>query len=197
MRYFQTFSPLVWGELDLPVLGMTSDWHGVALNPPLGFALAADAASLWFVATRQAPATCRHGAEPGSFTEGLWERDVAELFIADPASGSYVEFNLAPNGAWWAARFSAPRIRSPVQPDFQSAAASHWEEPSANGWCAAIRVPLPFLKRELGFGEKTTANVTAILNYPQQTFHSAARLPGAEPDFHQPAAFPRLVPLRM
>jgi hypothetical protein len=196
MKFFQSANPLAWGQLDLPVFGMTSDWHGRPLIPPLGFVVAADAAALWFVATRPAPATCRPGAEPGAFTEGLWEWDVAELFLADPVSGAYLEFNLAPNGAWWAAKFGAPRIRSGSQPDFQSALTSHWEDSPVEGWCAAIRVPLDLLESEIGFGPQSTANATAILNSPQQTFHSAAKLPGADPDFHQPAAFTRLIAIR-
>lgn len=194
MRLFRSDSPLTWGELDLPVLGMTSDWHGRALNPPMGFAVATDTASLWFLATRDAPAICRPGAEPGAFTEGLWEWDVAELFLADPASGVYLEFNLAPNGAWWAAKFTAPRVRALSQPDFQSFVTSHSEGIIGNAWCAAIRVPLDFLVSEIGYGAHTTANATAILNSPHQTFHSAAKLPGLQPDFHQPGAFPGLIP---
>lgn len=194
MRLFQSDRPLAWGELDLPVLGMTSDWHGRALNPPLGFVLVTDTKSLWFVATRQSPATCRPGVAPGAFTEGLWEWDVAELFLADPTRGNYLEFNLAPNGAWWAAKLISPRVRAQTQPDFQSAVTSYWEKISDNGWCAAIQVPIDFLKSEIGFGSQTTANATAILNSPKQSFHSVAKLPGAEPDFHQPASFLRLVP---
>ena len=197
MTLFQCGSPLAWGGLDLPLLGLTYDWYGQALNPPLGFAVAADSTSLWFVATREATAICRPGSEPGTFTEGLWGWDVSELFLADPASDAYLEFNLAANGAWWAAKFSAPRLLARAQPDFQSAVTSHWEEISGGGWCAAIRVPLDFLGSGIGFGAQTTANATAILNSPHQTFHSAAKLPGAEPDFHQPSAFPILVPERI
>lgn len=196
VQLFQSDSPLAWGGLDLPVLGMTSDWHGRALAPPLGFTVAADPASLWFVATRQAPALCRPGSEPGSFTEGLWEWDVAELFLADPENGAYLEFNLAPNGAWWAAKFTAPRVRAEKQPDFRSIVTSHWEGISGDGWCAAIRVPLEFLEKEIGYGPQTTANATAILNSPKQTYHSAHQLPGADPDFHQPSTFARFSPIR-
>lgn len=196
MRLFQSDSPLAWGELDLPLLGMTFDWYGRTLTPPLAFTVVTDPDSLWFVAIRRAPASCRPGAAPGSFTEGLWEHDVAELFLADSISGIYLEFNLAPNGAWWAAKFTAPRVRSAVQPDFASIVSIHWEEISEEGWCAAIRVPLAFLEKEISFGADTTANATAILNSPLQTFHSARKLPGAEPDFHQPAAFVRFSPLR-
>ncbi len=192
MRFFQSDATLVWGRLDLPVMGMNTDWYGAELLPPLCFTLATDPTHLWFVAARQAPATCFPGAEPGSFTEGLWEHDVAELFLADPKSGAYLEFNLAPNGAWWAAKFIAPRVRAVEQPDFPSIVTSRWEDVAAGAWCSAIRVPLAVLEKEIGFGAETTANVTAILNSPHQTFHSAHKLPGAEPNFHQPGSFIRI-----
>lgn len=191
MRLLLSDTALVWGELDLPVMGLDSDWHGAPLSPPLCFAIATDSSSLWFVATRQAPAACRPGAEPGSFTEGLWEYDAAELFLADPASGAYLEFNLAPNGAWWAAKFTAPRVRAREQPDFPSAVESLWGDAAGGTWCAALRVPLALLEKEIGFGAETTANATAILNFPHQTFHSAHKLPGTTPDFHQPSSFVR------
>ncbi len=191
MRLFQCDTKLVWGRLDLPVMGMNSDWHGVELHPPLCFTIATDSSNLWYVVTRQAPATCRPGTEPGSFTEGLWEYDVAELFLANPKTGAYLEFNLAPNGAWWAAKFSAPRVRTEEQPDFRSFVTSHWEDVSNETWCAAICVPLTLLEEEISFGAETTANATAILNSPHQTFQSAHKLPGTEPDFHQPASFVR------
>jgi hypothetical protein len=193
VQIFTSERPLVWGELDLPVLGMTSDWHGQPLEPPLGFTIAADPSHLWFVATRQAPALCHPGAEPGRFTEGLWEYDVAELFMADPESGAYLEFNLAPNGAWWAAKFTSPRVRSPVQPDFEAAVEAHFSDDGDGTWFAALAIPTAFLGTHVGFGNGETANVTCIMNSPQQTFHSACKLPGSEPDFHQPVHFPRLV----
>jgi len=193
VQIFTSERPLAWGELDLPVLGMTGDWYGQPLDPPLGFTIAADSSNLWFVATRQAPALCHPGAEPGGFTEGLWEYDVAELFMADPESGAYLEFNLAPNGAWWAAKFTSPRVRSQVQPDFGAAVTAHFSDGGDGTWFAALAIPTAFLKEHVGFGSGETANVTCIMNSPQQTFHSACKLPGSEPDFHQPSHFSRLV----
>jgi len=191
MQLTRSDAALIWGELDLPVMGISSDWHGAELDPPLCFAIAHDSESLWFIANRQAKVACHPGAEAGSFMEGLWEHDVAELFLAAPASGAYLEFNLAPNGAWWGAKFTAPRVRAIEQPNFPSLVVSHWDELSDVAWCAALCVPLAFLKKEIGFGAKTTANVTAILQSPHQTFHSAHKLPGTAPDFHQPSSFIR------
>jgi hypothetical protein len=197
MQLFITNTPLAWGELDLPLLGITSDWSGTSLAPPLGFSLATDPSHLWFVATRQAPATPLPGSSSGIFTPGLWEYDVAELFIADGNSGQYLEFNIAPNGAWWAAKFSSTRIQSEEQPAFSEYIQAYHDDPDPDSWLVALSIPLAFLKEQIGFGSGSSGNPAFIMNSPEQTFHSAARLPGTEPDFHQPERFPKLIPCKL
>ena len=165
--------------------------------PPLAFLLAADREHLWFIATRQARASVLPSAVAGSFMEGLWEGDVAELFIADPEGESYLEFNLAPNGAWWAAKFCAVRERSDVQPDFQNHIHTYHDTGAVDCWVAAISIPLAFLVEHISFRVGSPANVAFILNSPDQTFHSATKLRGEIPDFHQPLNFPKTLPLKL
>lgn len=186
-------TPLEWGSLNLPLLGIATDWHGKNLRPPVAFTLATDGDKLWFIATRQAATAIHPGAEPGAFTAELWKHDVAELFIAAPEGGRYIEFNLAPNGAWWACEFDGVREAAVSQPDFGSAIASFHDEVEDDSWLAAMAIPLGFLREEISFGSGSRANVAFILNSPKQTFHSAAKLPGDVADFHQPGAFPALV----
>ena len=194
MQLFTHDSPLEWGTIDLPLLGISGDWHGRPLNPPAAFTLASDESKLWFVATRQAPATIHPDAEPGAFTPEQWKYDVAELFIADAEGGGYLEFNLAPNGAWWACKFDSVRKATPIQPDFQGAVTTHHDAPQPGAWLAALVIPIAFLREHAGFGTGSRANVTFILNSPAQTFHTASKLPGDEPDYHQPQAFQPLLP---
>jgi hypothetical protein len=193
MQLFTVENPLEWGSLDLPLLGLSTDWYGKSLVPPAAFALATDGLKLWFVATRQSPASTHPDASPGNFTAELWKHDVAELFIADPRGG-YLEFNLAANGAWWACKFSTVREASPSQPDFAGSASTYHDASQPGSWLAALAVPLEFLQEHIGFGLNSRANVAFILNSPAQTFHSSSKLPGANPDFHQPHAFQRLIP---
>jgi len=198
MHIFNSGDPLVWGELDVPLLGITEDWSGRALVPPLGFSLATDPRDLWFVATRQqARASILPGASPGEFIPGLWKYDVAELFIADPEGNAYLEFNLAPNGAWWAAKFSSPRELCEIQPDFQNHIRTYHDVEDADCWVAAVSIPLGFLREHISFGVGSPANATFILNSPDQTFHSATKLRGDTPDFHQPSKFPKTIPLKL
>lgn len=191
MKIFESQQALAWGSLDLPLFGVTEDWSGNKVKPPVGYSLAIDSENLWFVATRQATACVLPNAEADRFTPELWKADVSELFLADPQSGSYLEFNIAANGAWWASKFSAPRVPHGNQPDFISQVSSFSEADPSN-WVCALSVPIRFLSDEISLGPQTTGNATFIQNSPDQIFLTAVKLPGGEPDFHQPSHFSRL-----
>lgn len=192
MTIFTSSQPLMWGELDVPLLGMTKDWHGSALHPAPAYSLAMDGQRLWFVAHHRKAASPHPQARPGKFMAELWRYDVAELFISHPESGRYFEFNLAPNGAWWSCEFSAPRVRV-EEIDIAMPEVATFSDMAADGsWVAAMALPLDLLKARLDFGPQTRANVTMILNSPDQQFVSAADLGSGEPDFHQPARFSRV-----
>lgn len=192
MTVIRCAKPLAWGELDLPLFGLARDWNGAAVEPPAAFSVAVDPVRLWFVAAHGRPARLHPAARPGRFTAGLWQHDVAELFVADPASGRYLEFNLAPNGAWWSCEFTGPRVRAEaVEVAFPEVAAFAELAPDG-GWVAAMSVPLDLLRARVGFGEGSVANVTFIVGSPEQRFLSAADLGGGEPDFHRPERFPKV-----
>jgi len=189
MTIFESARPLVWGELDVPLFGLAKDWHGARVEPAAGFALVSDAERLWFVANHRRPALVHPHGRPGKFQAELWRYDVAELFLADPRSGRYFEFNLAPNGAWWTCEFTAPRVRA-EQVDIAMPEVATFSELAADGsWVAALALPLDLLRARLDFGPATLANVTFILESPQQRFLTATELGGAAPDFHRPEQF--------
>ena len=56
MTIFTSQTPLKWGELDVPMLGLEKDWHGTTLQPPAAYALATDPRRLWFIAHHRRPA---------------------------------------------------------------------------------------------------------------------------------------------
>jgi hypothetical protein len=193
MTIFKTPHPLRWGSLDLPLFGLGRDWRGEPVSPAAGFSLAVDDRHLWFLAHHDKPAQPHPEARPGVFHADLWRHDVAELFLADPVSGRYFEFNLAPNGAWWCCEFTAPRLRAD-ESDVAMPDVATFAEVAENGaWLAAMALPLDLLQARLDFGTQTRANVAFILGSPQQSFLSAADLGGKTPDFHQPAKFQPLV----
>lgn len=192
MTIFTSPTPLIWGELDLPLFGLNRDWHGDHVEPAAGFSLAVDAHRLWFLAHHRKPAQLHPKARPGLFQAELWRYDVAELFIADPRSGRYLEFNLAPNGSWWSCEFTEPRVRA-EEMDIAMPEVATFSELSTDGsWVAAMALPLDLLKARLDFGNESRVNVTFILNSPEQRFLTAADLGRGEPDFHQPQRFSRI-----
>ena len=197
MIFFESETPLEWGALDVPLLAIPHDWYGNPLDPAPGYAVACDPLHLWFVAHHRAPASAHPASRPGGFHAELWKHDVAELFLADPASGRYLELNLAPNAAWWSCEFTAPRQRAEeldiAMPDVHT-----WSDLAADGsWVAAMAVPLDILQARIDFGANTHVNVCMVLASPAQRFLTAAPLGDGGPDFHRPGHFvkPRIVPL--
>ena len=193
MTIFESSRPVRWGEMDLPLLGITRDWHGAELEPPAGYALVADGRHLWFVAHSRQPAELHPEARPGGFVVGLWQYDCAELFLADPVSGRYFEFNLAPNGAWWSCEYTAPRVRV-EEVDIAMPEVATFADLAADGaWLAAMALPLDLLRARVDFGPETRVNVTFMLGGRGQCHASAADLGGGTPDYHRPARFPKVV----
>ena len=161
--------PLHWGALDLALFGLEKDWYANPMEVPAAFGLAMDHGSFWFVATRRKPAVIHPQARPGKFTPELWQHDVAEFFMSHPGSGRYLEFNLAPNGAWWSAEFSAPRVRA-NEDDEEIPGVKTFSSLSPDGtWVAAASIPLDILQARIGFGEATRMNVTMIVDSAVRT----------------------------
>lgn len=189
MQIFTSRKLLGWGKLDLPLFGLNEDWFGSTLENPSTFTLATDPDFLWFIGIFPQAARIHPSALPGQFTPELWKYDVAELFLTNPSRAEYLEFNLTSNGAWWASKFSSVRKASPSQPDFISQVLTHHECVEGHHGVACLQIPLNFLKKEIDFGAYTAANITIIRDSPSHRYLSASKLPGAEPDFHQPAEF--------
>ena len=192
VQIFTSEQPIGWGNLELPLLGLQQDWQGKPLIQALGFSLAMDPTQLWFIAAPQQLQQVHPEAVSGEFTPELWKHDVSELFLGDPSTGHYLEFNLAANGAWWAAKFCKPRQAQELQPSFQTQIQSYADLSSPSNPIAALSIPLDFLRREINLGKSTVSNVTFIQHSPAQIFISAAPLPGVDPDFHQPSHFLQL-----
>lgn len=169
---------------DITRLSLRSDWFGDPLSPPLDCTQEWHNDGIELSFSRSAP-SCPHPASQLSrFQEGLWEFDVAEAFFQETESGRYLEVNLAPNGGWWASWHSGVRVREERQPDFSQIKTKGECKPDS--WKASIFLPASLFHEPL---PSLRYNLTAILNSPQQTFHTLASLPGKNPDFHQPEHF--------
>lgn len=128
----------------LPRQELVNDWFGYDVEPSAEFAFATDGEYLWFLASRSKEATVHPDARPGQFLPELWRYDLAEWFMAAGDGTNYWEFNLAPNGAWWACAFSDTRraneaIPAPLAVDTKCILTDE-------GWCAMARIPLNELR---------------------------------------------------
>lgn len=162
------------------------EWYGNTVEPPYVYCFTYSPDGLEFIAARKAPALVHPEAQRGAFQAELWRYDAAEFFISTPSGERYMEFNLSPNGAWWAAVFSAPRQ---IAPGFE-----HWQPQgiratgscSQDGWSCRALIPNSVLQ-EVGI-DYTSCRLTAaaILNSPQQIFLTTALPCDTQPDFHRP-----------
>lgn len=167
---------------------LTREWYGSAVAAPVRYSFRTDGTSLIFRAEQNAPVLLPPYAEPGVFTEKLWMYDLAEFFIASADGSRYLEFNLCPNGAWWACAFSAPRVAMENAPAMQGITAQGSVTPG--GWSAEAALPLSLLA-ELGLSvENCRLAATAVLNSPNYLYLTTAEDLSGEPDFHRPHAWP-------
>lgn len=164
---------------------LTRDWYGAAHPSRPAFTLALDAERITLTARVAQPALTVP-ADDGSFREGLWEGDCAELFLVNPATGAYVEFNLSPLGGWWCCAFTAPRRRAVAAPVAPAGVTTRGIS-RPDFWEAEIVIPLSALPAELAFDPATTrGNITFCLGRDPQRYLSFADLGGGSPDYHRP-----------
>lgn len=108
----------------------------------------------------------------------LWHYDVIECFVVG-ASGRYLEVELGAGGHFLVLTFDAPRRRcdehESLRPGLEHAR-------DARGWRAAITLPWECIPEPV-----CGLNAFLAARGEHLAFHP---LPGAEPDFHQPARFP-------
>jgi len=120
----------------------------------------------------------------------LWKQTCLEIFMRDPASGLYWEWNFAPSGEWDAFCFSGYRQRL-----LHAARASQGVrliEPVRAGLLrACIDVSFsPLLHQAFLSGDQWQIAPTAVIK--TKTHHLsywAAKHAGAKPDFHAPEGF--------
>lgn len=159
-------------------------WDGVRLDVPLEWSLACDDHRMWFVCRIPGRASFDATHIGGTFVEGLWEHDVAELFLMD-AEGRYQEFNVSPTGAWWSCGFSAYRARatpSPVPGEVLVEARLDTE-----AWEVVFSVPLRDLSIPLN--KVVGVHISAISRSPYTRYLSSSPVVGATPDFHRRECF--------
>ena len=174
--------------LALPRESRASDWHGARLPIPLSWSIALDPQALWFVCTL--PGGGRSSSTSGEFVEGLWEEDVAELFIKSP-SGAYQELNIAPSGAWWSMTLTDYRVRSEVAQRPHLLSLSTFVD--GESW--NVVVSLARSTMEVPVSPDSLLHVSGMWYQPQPCYLSSRPAPDEAPDYHHRECFERAVML--
>jgi hypothetical protein len=188
------FSRKTPGFHDLKASGefILKDWAGKKIPRPVKFLFRIDDTHFHFlVRDENGPGLSHPDSEPSQYQPALWKYDVAEFFLMSADRSRYLEFNLAPNGAWWSSSFTKPRVSAPGEPSPIPDVATSAER-TDHFWQASARIPLFWLHAHYGFGKKCLLNATFILKSPGQIFLTAGDLGKGEPDFHRPDRFPTI-----
>ena len=163
---------------------LTHEWYGTPVNAPVEFSFTIEEEYLVFRAAQAASVTIHPEARPGEFTEELWMYDTAEFFVADAEGKQYLEFNLCPNGAWWACTFTEPRVRDATA-GIPVGVRTRGEVTPA-GWSCCAMLPLAYF-RSLGIDVyDCRLAATCILNSPDYLFLTTSDDQSGEPDFPRP-----------
>ncbi len=170
---------------DAPWQKLSCEWHGQSVEPPCEFRFCLTPDALLFSARRAAPALLHPEAREGAFQEELWRYDTAEFFITSTGGERYLEFNLAPNGAWWSAVFTDPRVVDPTVPAVPGGVIARGKTDDA-GWQCEVQIPLVSLAEMGIFPGTSRMAATAILGSPNQIFLTTATDTSGCPDFHHP-----------
>lgn len=123
---------------------------------------------------------CHHG----DFVEGLWNGDVAELFIMDE-DAKYQELNIAPSASWWSMTLGSyrERLSNPKRPvpTLMECALSEGEwEVVASFRRDSLEVPLT---------PRSRIHVAGMWYRPEAVYLSSNAPLGVDPDYHRVDCF--------
>lgn len=165
---------------------LAENWQGERVHPPFHFCFEQRSGELVFEAWRDAAAEVHPQARLGVYQAELWRYDVVEFFLATQDASRYLEFNLSPNGAWWAAGFSAPRVPLPGF-DAQKLAPAIRAEMKPERWRCSAAIPLRALAH---YGwhlcESRLAACAVVCRDGQYSYFTSCGVRMGKPDFHRP-----------
>jgi len=168
----------------LPSQSKSTDWHGAPLSVPLSWTVAVDPRAIWCVCCLPGGLVSAASGSSGEFREGLWNGDVAELFLKG-RDGSYQELNLSPSGAWWSMTFIGYRERHPTpgrpKPLHISTAVG------AHGWEVIAAFGRESLDVEIA--PAMLIHVSGMWYTPGPVYLSSLPPQGVEPDYHHAECF--------
>jgi len=131
-------------------------------------------------------------AEPSGRRDGLWDRDVCEVFLQPPCSAgrAYKEIEVAPNGFWIDLEI-APGEKRNLQSSLRRRVNINEQKKQ---WDAVLALPMKSLVARFEMPAVWRVNFFRVEGAAEPRFYSAWRPTNtAEPNFHVPEAFGALV----
>jgi alpha-galactosidase len=131
-------------------------------------------------------------AEPSGRRDGLWDRDVCEVFLQPPCSGAgcYKEIEVAPNGFWVDLEI-APGEKHDLRSELRRRVNV---DEAQRQWHAVLALPMRSLVAPFEIPTVWRANFFRVEGAAEPRFYSAWRPTNTpKPNFHVPEAFGALV----
>jgi alpha-galactosidase len=131
-------------------------------------------------------------AEPSGRRDGLWDRDVCEVFLQPPCScaGCYKEIEVAPNGLWVDLEIG-PGERRDLRSELRRRVNIDEVE---RQWHAVLALPMRSLVAPFEIPTVWRVNFFRVEGAEEPRFYSAWRPTNTpKPNFHVPEAFGALV----
>ena len=131
-------------------------------------------------------------ADPTGRRNGLWDRDVAEVFLQpNPATpDQYKEFEIGPNGMWIDLDI-APGAKSDLHSGLRRRVVMHHAKMS---WVAELAIPMAALVPRFNPADVWRLNFFRVEGPTEPRFYSAWRPTNTPyPNFHVPAVFGKLI----
>lgn len=161
---------------------LEKDWYGQTTGEKIEFAVAIDPLSLHFLFKTTARSNCSASNKMGDFVEGLWKEDVAELFISSKNEERYLELNLSPSGAWWAALFTEYRKRDE---SYTGRKAKTFARSGMDGWRACLSIKLSELPFDFSQANLLRVNMACVLGKTTRRYYTWSSINVTAPDFHK------------
>jgi hypothetical protein len=173
-------------------------WSDQPLPRSFKWSLVSDSKHLWFCASLPFPTNERR-SDDVTFVEGLWNKDVVELFLLNPSTGNYIEFNFSPTNAWWCCEFESYRAAKILE---ISPKLNHLEcHSDDSSWDVVAALDLQSLPFPID--SSTLVHISGIIQQQQPRpiylTSNANRPSHYDPDFHRIDCFLPLVdrPIRI
>lgn len=161
---------------------LTSDWENNKIPFQIEFFIAKSNLNLFFGARINSNDIFKFDYKLNDFREGLWQRDVIELFLSKKGKENYIEVNLDPNGAFWIKEFSKYRQESSFQ--FELSGIKTTAEIRNDYWQTAISLSLRDLPISIT-NDDVELNICGIIGKNQRYYLAYNNTPDEKPDFHQ------------